>query len=41
VTIDHVLVDRRCVVEQYQVLDVPGSDHHAVFAEFFLSDSTQ
>jgi endonuclease/exonuclease/phosphatase (EEP) superfamily protein YafD len=41
VTIDHVLVDRRCVVEQYQVLDVPGSDHHAVFAEFFLSDTTQ
>jgi endonuclease/exonuclease/phosphatase family metal-dependent hydrolase len=41
VTIDHVLVDRRCVVEQYQVFDIPGSDHHAVFADFFLSNPTQ
>ena len=36
VTIDHVLVDPRCHVVDYDVLDVPGSDHRAVFAVLTL-----
>ncbi len=36
VTIDHVLADRRLGVAEYAVEDVPGSDHHAVFAELVL-----
>ena len=36
VTIDHVLVDRRAAVVGYRVLDVPNSDHKAVFAELVL-----
>ena len=36
VTIDHVLVDRRAAVLRYRVLDVPNSDHKAVFAELVL-----
>lgn len=36
VAIDHVLVDPRVAVTGYRVLDVPGSDHHAVFAELTL-----
>jgi endonuclease/exonuclease/phosphatase (EEP) superfamily protein YafD len=36
VTIDHVLVDPRVAVDSYRVLDVPDSDHHAVFAELTL-----
>jgi endonuclease/exonuclease/phosphatase (EEP) superfamily protein YafD len=36
VAIDHVLVDRRVAVKAYRVLDVPGSDHHAVYAELIL-----
>ncbi|WP_198679405.1 endonuclease/exonuclease/phosphatase family protein [Thermomonospora amylolytica] len=35
-TIDHVLVDRRCAVRDVAVHDVPGSDHRAVFAEIRL-----
>ncbi|AOS61189.1 endonuclease/exonuclease/phosphatase family protein [Actinoalloteichus hymeniacidonis] len=35
-TIDHVLVDNRCAVESFDVLDVPGSDHRAVLAEFVV-----
>lgn len=33
VTIDHVLVDRRAAITAYRVLDIPNSDHKAVFAE--------
>lgn len=36
VTIDHVLADSRVAVRDYQVLDVPGSDHDAVYAELVL-----
>lgn len=36
VTIDHVLVDHRCAVRDYGVLDLPGSDHNAVFADLQL-----
>ncbi|TVT30000.1 endonuclease/exonuclease/phosphatase family protein [Amycolatopsis rhizosphaerae] len=36
VTIDHVLVDARAAVRDYRVLDVPKSDHKAVFAELML-----
>ena len=36
VTIDHVVVDNRAAVRDYRVFDVPGSDHHAVFAEVQL-----
>ncbi|GAA1941965.1 endonuclease/exonuclease/phosphatase family protein [Amycolatopsis minnesotensis] len=32
VTIDHVLVDDRVAVNDYQVLDIPGSDHSAIFS---------
>jgi endonuclease/exonuclease/phosphatase (EEP) superfamily protein YafD len=35
-TIDHVLVDPRCPVLAASVHRVPGSDHHAVYAEFRL-----
>ncbi|MBG6086099.1 endonuclease/exonuclease/phosphatase family protein [Actinomadura viridis] len=35
-TIDHVLVDRRCAVKGFAVHDVRGSDHRAVFAEVRL-----
>jgi endonuclease/exonuclease/phosphatase family metal-dependent hydrolase len=35
-TIDHVLVDRRCAVRQVKVYDLPGSDHRAVFADIRL-----
>lgn len=36
VTIDHVLADKRVAVRDYQVFDVPGADHDAVFAELAL-----
>jgi endonuclease/exonuclease/phosphatase (EEP) superfamily protein YafD len=36
VTIDHVLVDRRCAVRASSVHAVPGSDHRAVYAEVRL-----
>jgi endonuclease/exonuclease/phosphatase (EEP) superfamily protein YafD len=36
VTIDHVLADRRAAIVAYGVLDVPNSDHRAVFAELAL-----
>jgi endonuclease/exonuclease/phosphatase family metal-dependent hydrolase len=35
-TIDHVLVDRRCAVRRVEVHDLPGSDHRAVFADIRL-----
>ncbi|ASO17990.1 endonuclease/exonuclease/phosphatase (EEP) superfamily protein YafD [Actinoalloteichus hoggarensis] len=35
-TIDHILVDRRCSVEDFDVFDVPGTDHRAVSAEFVV-----
>ncbi len=35
-TIDHVLVDRRCAVVATSVHVLPGSDHRAVFAEVRL-----
>jgi endonuclease/exonuclease/phosphatase (EEP) superfamily protein YafD len=36
VTIDHVLVDNRAAVDDYQVVDLPGSDHRAVLARIRL-----
>ncbi|MGW4395335.1 endonuclease/exonuclease/phosphatase family protein [Amycolatopsis nivea] len=36
VPLDHVLVDRRIAIRDYRVLDVPGSDHRAVYAEVQL-----
>ncbi|WP_344597888.1 endonuclease/exonuclease/phosphatase family protein [Actinomadura vinacea] len=36
ITIDHILVDRRCAVNGFTVHDVPGSDHRAVFADIRL-----
>ncbi|HWC83276.1 MAG TPA: endonuclease/exonuclease/phosphatase family protein [Pseudonocardiaceae bacterium] len=36
VTIDHVLTDARAAVTDYRVCKVPGSDHHAVYAELAL-----
>jgi endonuclease/exonuclease/phosphatase family metal-dependent hydrolase len=36
ITIDHVLVDRRCAVLASSVHAVPGTDHRAVYAEVQL-----
>ncbi|MFD1149540.1 endonuclease/exonuclease/phosphatase family protein [Saccharothrix hoggarensis] len=36
VTIDHVLVDNRCPVDAFAVVDVPGSDHRAVVTRFVV-----
>lgn len=36
VVIDHVLVDTRCPVDTYQVIDIPGSDHRAVVTQFVV-----
>ena len=36
VTIDHVLVDNRCPVDTYDVLDIPGTDHRAVVTRFVV-----
>jgi endonuclease/exonuclease/phosphatase family metal-dependent hydrolase len=36
ITIDHVLVDRRCAVLASSVHAVPGTDHRAVYAEIRL-----
>lgn len=38
VALDHVLVDARAVVLCYRVLEVPGSDHRAVYAELVVPD---
>ncbi|RMI37216.1 endonuclease/exonuclease/phosphatase family protein [Actinomadura harenae] len=35
-TIDHVLLDRRCAVRDVRILDLPGSDHRALFARLQL-----
>jgi endonuclease/exonuclease/phosphatase family metal-dependent hydrolase len=37
-TLDHVLVDRRCTVLEYSVHVLPGSDHRAVYAEIQLPE---
>lgn len=36
ITIDHVLVDHRCAVREYRVLDLPGSDNDAILADLQL-----
>jgi endonuclease/exonuclease/phosphatase (EEP) superfamily protein YafD len=36
VTIDHVLVDSRCPVDTYDVLDIAGTDHRAVVTKFVV-----
>jgi len=36
VTIDHVLADRRVGILDYRVHPIPGTDHHAVYAELVL-----
>jgi endonuclease/exonuclease/phosphatase family metal-dependent hydrolase len=38
ITIDHVLVDRRCAVLASSVHAVPGTDHRAVFAQIRLPE---
>jgi endonuclease/exonuclease/phosphatase (EEP) superfamily protein YafD len=38
ITIDHVLVDRRCAVLASSVHAVPGTDHRAVYAEIQLPE---
>jgi endonuclease/exonuclease/phosphatase (EEP) superfamily protein YafD len=37
VTIDHVLVDNRTAVNDYRVVDLPGSDHRALLASVTLA----
>ena len=41
ITIDHVLVDRRCAVLASSVHVIPGTDHRAVYAEIRLPELTQ
>jgi endonuclease/exonuclease/phosphatase (EEP) superfamily protein YafD len=36
ITIDHVLADRRLGIVDYEVEDVPGSDHRAIWTELAL-----
>lgn len=36
ITIDHILADRRLGIARYGVLDLPGSDHHSIYAELVL-----
>jgi endonuclease/exonuclease/phosphatase (EEP) superfamily protein YafD len=36
IAIDHVLADRRLGIADYGVLDLPGSDHRAIYAEVVL-----
>ncbi len=38
VTIDHILVDDRISVDTFDVFDLPGSDHRAVFSQFVVPD---
>jgi endonuclease/exonuclease/phosphatase (EEP) superfamily protein YafD len=35
-SLDHILVDRRCAVRRVSIHDLPGSDHRAVLAELRL-----
>jgi len=39
VTIDHVLIDSRAAVRNFQVVDLPGSDHRAILATVRLPGS--
>jgi len=41
VTIDHVLADARCGVQEFSVQAIPGTDHRAVFAELVLPRETR
>ncbi|HEV2783271.1 MAG TPA: endonuclease/exonuclease/phosphatase family protein [Actinophytocola sp.] len=36
ITIDHILADHRCAIQRFAVLNLPGSDHDAVFADVQL-----
>jgi endonuclease/exonuclease/phosphatase (EEP) superfamily protein YafD len=36
ITIDHILADERFGIVEYKVEPLPGSDHHAIFAELAL-----
>jgi endonuclease/exonuclease/phosphatase (EEP) superfamily protein YafD len=36
ITIDHVLADERLGIVEYEVEPLPGSDHHAIYAEVTL-----
>ncbi|GAA2672617.1 putative conserved protein YafD, endonuclease/exonuclease/phosphatase (EEP) superfamily [Actinosynnema pretiosum] len=38
VALDHVLVDDRCPVDWFEAVDIPGSDHRAVVAQFVVPD---
>ena len=35
-TVDHILADKRCAVNDYSVHDLPGGDHKAVLTEIVL-----
>jgi len=39
VTIDHILADRRIAIDDYEVHDLPGTDHRAVTASLSLPSS--
>ena len=39
VTLDHVLIDSRAAVRNFQIIDVPGSDHRAVLVTVRLPGS--
>jgi endonuclease/exonuclease/phosphatase (EEP) superfamily protein YafD len=39
VTIDHFLADRRIAIGEYEVVDSPDSDHHAIFGRFGVPPS--
>ncbi|MFC9257924.1 endonuclease/exonuclease/phosphatase family protein [Amycolatopsis thailandensis] len=39
VPIDHVLADKRTAIADFKVLEMPGSDHDAVYAEIVLPSS--
>jgi endonuclease/exonuclease/phosphatase family metal-dependent hydrolase len=36
IAIDHVVADRRLGIAAYGVLDLPGSDHRAIYARLVL-----
>jgi endonuclease/exonuclease/phosphatase (EEP) superfamily protein YafD len=39
VTIDHILAERRIRILSYEVDDIPGSDHRAVYARLAVPPS--
>ncbi|MBP2475187.1 endonuclease/exonuclease/phosphatase (EEP) superfamily protein YafD [Crossiella equi] len=39
VTLDHVLVDKRCPVDRFDVFEIPGSDHRAILATITVPEA--